>query len=88
MMDALITQAMAVTTISKILVDMTKLGFPTMPSWVPPLAALIYSIVVAQLMLVATGVDLSRANIAQSILAGILAAGTAIGVTELQKRVQ
>jgi len=87
-METLVMQAIAVTTISKILVDMTKLGFPTMPSWVPPLAALVYSIAVAQLMLVASGVDLTRANIAQSILAGILAAGAAIGVTELQKRVQ
>jgi hypothetical protein len=87
-MESLITQAMAITTISKILVDMTRLGFPTLPKWVPPLAALVYSIVIAQLLLVASGADLTRADIAQSILSGILAAGTAIGVTELQKRVQ
>jgi len=87
-MESLITQAMAITTISKILVDMTRLGFPTLPKWVPPLAALVYSIVIAQLLLVASGADLNRADIAQSVLSGILAAGTAIGVTELQKRAQ
>jgi hypothetical protein len=87
-MDSLITQAIAVTTIAKVLVDMTKLGFPTMPKWVPPIAALIYGITIAQLTLVASGSELTRVDIAQSILVGILAAGASIGVTELQKRVQ
>lgn len=87
-MNDIVTQAIAITTIAKILVDMTKLGFPTMPTWVPPVCALVYSITVAQLFVIATGVDVSRQDVAQSILSGILAAGAAIGVTELQKRVQ
>ena len=87
-MNDLMTEAMAITTIVKILVDMVQLGMPTMPKWVKPLSALVFGIVVGQLFLLSNGDELTRQAIATSILTGVLAAGAAIGITELQKRVQ
>lgn len=87
-MNDLMTETMAITTVVKILVDMTQLGMPTMPKWFKPLSAVIYGIVVGQLFLLSNGDEVTRQAIATSILSGVLSAGAAIGVTELQKRVQ
>ena len=86
-METLIIQAMAITTVAKVLVDMTRLGYPKAPRWIWPVAALVYSVVVSLLILAATGDAVTAQSVAQSILSAILAAGAAVGVTELQKRV-
>lgn len=87
-MNLFITQAMAITTLAKVLVDMVKMAAPDAPKWVFPALALGFSILIGVLMLSASGVPLSSENISQAILSAILAAGAAIGVTELQKKVQ
>lgn len=86
--QSLITQAMAVTTLAKILVDMTKMAVPDAPKWIFPIIALGFSIIISILLMTANGMVLDSVNISQGILTAILAAGAAIGVTELQKRVQ
>lgn len=81
----ILTLALATTTIAKILVDMIRLGGP-LPAWASPVLALLTAICVANLLQVAAGVALTPATEATAILAGILAAGTAVGVTELARR--
>lgn len=75
------------TTLVKMLVDLVKLcwaGHP--PDWVPPLTALVAGIGVLALLAVALDEDLTQSRIvAQTILAGLMAAVGAIGVTELHK---
>ena len=85
-MQDITTKTLAIVTIVKILVDMVKMAVPNMPTYVPPLAATIFGILAAILVDMASGTVLNGQSIATSILAGILAAGGAIGVTELQKR--
>jgi hypothetical protein len=89
-MDGLVlTQSvLAVVTLAKVLVDMTKMAVPDAPKWIFPLVALGYSLLISLLFTVADGMLLDAVNISQAILNAILAAGAAIGVTELQKRVQ
>ena len=72
----IITLALAAATIVKVLVDLVKMAV-SVPQWVPPSLAL---------LLVANGktIDVQLGSLA--VLAGILAAGSAVGVTELQKR--
>jgi hypothetical protein len=83
----IITQATMATTLVKMLVDLVKLcwaGHP--PDWVPPLTALGAGIGVLALLAVALDQDLTQSRIvAQTILAGLMAAVGAIGVTELHK---
>lgn len=86
--QSMLTQAMAVTTLAKVLVDMTKMAAPDAPKWIFPLVALAYSLLISMLLMTANGMVLDSVNISQGILNAILAAGAAIGVTELQKRVQ
>lgn len=87
-MNLIITQAMAVTTLAKVLVDLTKMAFPDAAKWLFPVLAMVYSTLIGILMMLSSNVPLDSASIAQAILSAILAAGAAIGVTELQKRVQ
>lgn len=77
--------------IVKIVVDLFKYynvknGNGT-PSWVWPIAAVLLGVVVAGLVYVANGGVLSVQSTAQLVIVGIIAAGQAIGVTELQKKV-
>ena len=80
------TKTLAIVTIVKVLVDMAKMAVPEMPKWLPPVVAVPFGIITAVLLDLAGGIPLTPATIATSILAGILAAGAAVGVTELQKR--
>lgn len=85
-MQDITTKTLAIVTIVKILVDMVKISNPNIPTYVPPLVATVFGIITAILVDMASGVPITGQSIATSILAGILAAGGAIGVTELQKR--
>ena len=86
----IITQATMATTLVKMLVDLVKLcwggdgGRP--PTWVPPLASLLCGIVVLMLLSVALDQDLTQTRVlASTVLAGLMAAVGAIGVTELHR---
>ncbi len=86
MSDTIIMQALAATTIVKVVVDMIRHAHP-IPGLLVPLLALGIGIVTALLLVIADGHAITLALGAQSVLAGVLAAGSAVGVTELQKRV-
>ena len=87
----IITDSMAAAMIVKIIIDLFKYynvkNGNTTPSWVWPIAAVLLGCVSAGLLFLANGGALSVQSSAQQIIIGILAAGQAIGVTELQKRV-
>jgi hypothetical protein len=78
------------TTLVKMLVDLVKLcwggerGRP--PTWIPPLTALGAGVGVMALLALALDQDLTQNRVlASTILAGLMAAVGAIGVTELHR---
>lgn len=90
-MDAegtIITWALASATVAKAAVDLVRMGLPALPSWVPPLLAVVAGIGAVLLLMLSASVPLSAQSAATAVLAGILAAGSAVGVTELGKRAQ
>lgn len=84
-MDNIIIVATAGGSIAKIFIDILRMGVD-MPRWLPPLLALIVSPALVVLFQVAAGVALTTEMLATCALAGILAAGYAVGATELSKR--
>jgi hypothetical protein len=88
-MDAIpsniILQAAAASTFVKILVDILRMATDP-PRWASPLFAVSGGIAIILLLMVAGNVELTRAALANAVLAGIIAGGTAVGVTELGKR--
>lgn len=81
---ALVTLSVAAGTLAKILVDMMTMGWPGRPTWAAPLAALVFGIGAVFLLTVSTLPDtapIGRQMITSSIVAGILAAATSIGMT-------
>jgi hypothetical protein len=87
-MDAtdLITQAAAATMFAKVLVDIVKTSPIPSPTAVLPVLALLFGEGCAFLLFIAGGGVLSHQTEAQIGLVGILAAGSAIGVTALQNK--
>jgi hypothetical protein len=81
----IILQAAAAATFVKVLIDILKMATDP-PRWAPPALAVSGGIGIILLLMVAGDVALTRAAIANAILAGIMAGGTAVGVTELSKR--
>lgn len=86
-MTDILTQALAAGTICKALVDMLRQAHP-IPGWLTPPLALAFGILASFLLLLANGHPLTAQSLAQAVLAGVLAAASAVGVTELQKRTQ
>ena len=86
MPDSILSVALAATTIAKVIVDIARQVAP-LPGWSLPILALLFGIAAAFLLLIASGTAITAPMAAQATLAGILAAGGAVGVTELQKRV-
>lgn len=80
----IIIQAMAATTFAKVLVDITKRIIGTEARFLP-LLAIVYGIMTAILLALASEAVINSKNAAIMILVGILAGGGAVGVTELQK---
>ncbi|RRR75289.1 MAG: hypothetical protein EI684_05140 [Candidatus Viridilinea halotolerans] len=80
----IVTIALAAAAIAKILVDMVRMS-NRLPSWASPLLAVGFGIAAAFLLLVANGTIVNGQTAAQAMVAGILAAGAAVGATELQK---
>lgn len=86
MTEDVIVTALAAASVAKILVDITRMALPTRPDWVSPLLAVLFGIGAAVLLLLTQDVELTRAALAQAVLAGVLAGGSAVGITELTKR--
>ena len=80
------TVSLAAASIAKVLVDIVRMAFPTRPDWVSPVLALGFGILCAFLLSIANGALISQEMIAQNIIAGILAGGSSVAITELQKR--
>lgn len=74
----------AVATLTKIIVDAVQLAQPNRPDWMPVALAFVAGPLWSVAFLLAQNEILTTALIAQSLIAGALAGGTAIGVTELQ----
>lgn len=80
-----ITHALAAATVVKVLVDLVKMAVKP-PAWVVAGLALGAGVGAVLLFMVAGGVALSPQLAATAVLAGILAAGSAVLSTDLQKR--
>lgn len=76
--------ATAATVYVKTAIDVATMGWSP-PGWGKPAAALLLAPVVVLLLMHSQGAALGSENVATAILAGFLAAGGAVGVTELQK---
>lgn len=86
MTDNIFFLAMAATTIVKVVVDIVRLGFDTPPKWMSPVLALCSGPIAAILIVLESGALMTNATIARCFLAGLLAAGMAVGVTELARK--
>lgn len=85
MNPSVVALALASAYVTKVLVDMFRLsGNDSVKHWSAAIA-LAVGIVAAIVVNLANGVVLSTVVLAQSALAGVLAAGSAVGATELQK---
>jgi len=81
----IIQQALASATLTKILVDLVR-QTSKFEGYIFPLLAVLFGISTSILMTLSAGIVLDVQILSKSIVSGILAAGGAIGVTELQKR--
>lgn len=90
MTQDIITQSMASAMMVKVIIDIIKYYNKENQTFVPgytwPILAITFGIVSCTILSLANGVPFSSQNVAQNVVAGILAAGQSIGVTELQKR--
>lgn len=82
----IIILALAATTFTKVFVDMIRLAFNAPPRWLSPLFAVVVGVAVSFLLRTANADPITGPVAAQCILAGMLAAASAVGVTELQKK--
>jgi len=87
-MDNILIQAVAAAMFAKVLVDMVKLTPLYTVGWVPVALALLFGEASAFLLAVANGTALTAQMAANCALVGVLAAGSAVGVTELQKKAE
>jgi hypothetical protein len=89
-MDNILIQAVAAAMFAKVLVDMVKLTPAQTLGWVLVLLAFAFGQASSFLLFFATvdGAQLTTHTVSNCALVGILAAGSAIGVTELQKRAE
>ena len=81
----ILQQALAAATICKILVDLIR-QTTKCESWLLPILAIVFGILSSICISLSVNPTISVSIASQSIIAGILAAGSAMGVTELQKR--
>jgi hypothetical protein len=81
----ILQQALAAATICKIIVDLVR-QTTKCPTWILPVLAILFGILSSVFISLSMNPVINVTNFAQSVIAGILAAGSAMGVTELQKR--
>lgn len=89
-MDSILIQAAAVAMFVKVLVDAVKTTPLYTVGWVLVLLAFVFGQSASFLLAMTTGDGLAwtQKGIATCVLVGILAAGSAIGVTELHKKAE
>lgn len=83
----IITWALAAATVVKVLVDLLKMAIQP-PQWVTAALAIGGGIGAVLLFMVAGAVEFTPQAYATAVLGGILAAGSAVLGTELQRRAQ
>jgi hypothetical protein len=83
-MDNILVLASAGALYAKIIVDMVRMA-ADLPRWGSPLLAVLTAIGAILLLAIAGSQAVTPALIAQAVLAGVFAGGSAVGVTELQK---
>lgn len=81
----ILQQALASATICKILVDLVR-QTTKCETWLLPILAIVFGIAASILISLSIVPMFTVSIVSQAIIAGILAAGSAMGVTELQKR--
>lgn len=84
-MDVVIGLALAATTIVKVLIDILKMAWDA-PRWASPVLAVVLGPAAVILLMLASDQQLTSQLLAQAVLSGWLAAGGAVGVTELARR--
>lgn len=82
----IILAAAAASMFAKVLTDIVKTSPLPSPAAVLPILAMLFGEGAAFLLLLAGSGAVNRASIAQTVLVGILAGGSAIGVTALQNK--
>lgn len=84
-MDSILLLALSASMVAKTLVDMLRMAVDT-PRWLPPVLAVGAGVGTVLLLMVAQGQALTAAALATAVLAGVLAGGSSVGVTELSNR--
>lgn len=83
----MVETALVATVFVKVFIDVVRLAFPTqMPTWLSPVLALVLGQVFVFLITISGGEVILASVISDIILAGVLAAGSAVGVTDLARR--
>lgn len=82
----IITQAAAGSMFAKVLVDAIKTSPIPSPSAILPVLAFLFGEGAAFLLLLADNGVLDRPSVSRTVLVGVLAGGSAIGVTVLQNK--
>lgn len=83
----MVETAVVATVFIKVIIDIVRIGSPMqLPTWVSPLLALVFGQVFVLLLTVSGGEVIQPSVVSDVILAGILAAGSAVGVTDLSRR--
>lgn len=85
-MESILVQALAATTFAKILVDIFKLSPIPTPGRFLPYLAIICGEIASFLFFLTSATPFTRQTVAITLLAGIIAGGGAVGVTELHKK--
>lgn len=85
MEDNILILASAGALYAKLVVDLAKMA-TDLPRWAAPILAIVVAIASLVVLMIANEQPLTQALIAQAVLAGFLAGGSAVGVTELHKR--
>lgn len=73
----------------KVLVAIARMITPNPPTWVIPVLSLAFGVLCVSLLMLVGGQSFTvAAVVAQALLAGILATGLALGITELDKQAE
>lgn len=80
----MVETAIIATMFVKVVIDIFRIGYPgELPTWVSPMLAVVLGQVFVVLITMSAGVPFVVADV---VLAGILAAGSSVGVTDLSRR--
>lgn len=83
----MVETAVVATVFVKLVIDIVRIGSPMqLPTWVSPVLALVLGQVFVFLITVSGGEVIQASVVSDMILAGVLAAGSAVGVTDLGRR--